>query len=442
MIRSVFVFVVGCYVGLIDLKAQYKNIKLADVKEGIYSATGSSIAVSQKDPNMIVAGIPPDRVLYSFDGGQTWNETQLTSPNGVAGNPSLISDVKGHIYYFHRTDPGGQGKVGDRWLEQIAFHKTTDGGKQWEEGEQPIGLNPPKDQDYPLMATHLRKQNIYVTWTQFDKQDATDADCQANAMFSMSTSGGKKWTKAERLSPAGNCRNDGSTPAGAMSAVDTEGRVFATWSAGGTIYFDRSFDGGATWLSNDIVVTKQTIGWSLNIPGMSHVVAKPMMMIDNSTGPYQNLIYVMWADQRNGADDTDIWMIRSTNRGDNWTEPSKVNQDSSRHHQFMPWMTVDPTTGYVYVVYYDRRDHNDNQTDVYLSYSNDGGNHFTDVKLSETPFMPDESKFLSSYNAISAHKGIIAPIWTRMDGDTRSVITTILKQEDLFPAQPHPKKTK
>jgi hypothetical protein len=193
-------------------------------------------------------------------------------------------------------------------------------------------------------------------------------------------------------------------------------------------------------LSNDIFLNKKTGSWAMNIPGFGRTNGKPMMMIDNSTGPYHNLIYVMWADQRNGENDTDIWMMRSTNRGDNWTEPLKVNQDSSGHHQFLPRMTVDQTTGYVYVIYYDRREHDDTQTDVYMSYSGDGGNHFTDVKLSESPFILQEGKSFSDYNYIAAQKGIIAPIWTRVDGEVISIVTSVIKQDELKMVKPRPRK--
>ncbi len=439
MIKNVIVLA-GFVFLFLDLQAQFKNSKLADLKDNNYPATGPAVTINFKNPNNIVAGISPDRVFYSFDAGQTWTETQLTSPHGVAGNPVLISDVKGHIYYFHRSDPGGQGKVADSWLDRIAFHKTTDGGKTWEEGES-FGSNSSKDQDEPQIAIHPKKQDLYVTWNQFDKYGSKDTTCHSNVLFSMA-SGGKKWSKPVELSPNGDCADADKTPGGAMTAVDMDGRVFAAWSANETIYLDRSFNGGSMWLSNDIALAKQPGGWHMNIPGVGATHGKPMIMIDNSTSAYHNLIYVMWADQQNGKDNTDIWMMRSSNRGDNWTQPMKVNQDSSQHHQFLPRMTVDQTTGNVYVMYYDRRDHDDDQTDVYLSYSSDGGNHFTDVKISETSFTPAEGKFQSDYNSISAQKGVIVLAWTRTDGDATGVWTAIIRQDELNVPKSYQKKSK
>jgi hypothetical protein len=86
-------------------------------------------------------------------------------------------------------------------------------------------------------------------------------------------------------------------------------------------------------------------------------------------------------------------------------------------------------------MYYDRRAYDDNRTDVYLAYSMDGGASFKNVRISESPFIPAEGVFFGEYNNISAHKGIITPIWTRVDEGKTSVWTTVIKHEDLSKIQ-------
>jgi hypothetical protein len=68
---------------------------------------------------------------------------------------------------------------------------------------------------------------------------------------------------------------------------------------------------------------------------------------------------------------------------------------------------------------------------VYLAYSADGGATFKNVLISEKSFTPQEDGFFGDYNNISAHEGIIAPIWTRMDEGKTSVWTTVIRQEEL-----------
>jgi hypothetical protein len=144
----------------------------------------------------------------------------------------------------------------------------------------------------------------------------------------------------------------------------------------------------------------------------------------------------MWADQTNGENDTDIWFTRSSNYGDNWTSPIKVNQDATKTHQYLPWMTVDQSSGYIYAVYYDRSEHDDMQTDIYLAWSVDAGSTFKNIKISESSFLPSESAFFGDYTNITAHQGIIAPIWTRMDDGKTSIWTTIITHDQLSKIKP------
>jgi carbohydrate-selective porin OprB len=42
----------------------------------------------------------------------------------------------------------------------------------------------------------------------------------------------------------------------------------------------------------------------------------PVLKVDNSKSRMNGSLYLVWADQRNGENDTDIWFMRSTNQGD------------------------------------------------------------------------------------------------------------------------------
>jgi len=411
--------------------AQFKNIKLAELSGEVFPPAGPSIAINHKNPDNIVAGVEKDRAFYSKDGGASWFETKLQSPFGMGGYPTLISDSKGGMYFFHLSDLNGKGQTDDAWLDRIICQKSSDEGATWKSGE-PFGYQPGKNQYRAWASVAFKKQDLYATWTQFDKYGATDTTLHSNIMFSLSDSDGKKWSKPVRLNQfSGDCALSDNTTTGAMTAVDVKGRIFATWAHAGSIYFDRSYDNGKTWLSHDLPITQQQGGWAMEIPGIKHGNGTPSFVIDNSPSRYHGSLYIVWADQRNGADDTDVWMIRSGNGGDNWSPPLRINKDERQGtHQFLPWVTVDQTTGYVYVVYYDRRNYDDTQTDVYLAYSADGGSSFGEAKISESPFTPDGNFSLEHIN-ISAHKGVVAPIWTRSDNGKISVITSIIKDGDF-----------
>lgn len=412
--------------------AQFKNIPLAKEADGVYPPVEPSVAINPRNPKNIVVGVVLDRAIYTKDGGETWKESKLVSPYGVFGDPALVADSKGDFYFFHLADPSGKGRTHDAWLDRIVVQKSTDGGATWSEGSS-IGHNPPKDQDKPWPAVHPRKQSLYVAWTQFDKYGSRDTTCRSNILFSASDNGGKKWRKPVRISQlAGDCVDDDNTAEGAVPAVGSNGRLFITWAVQETIFFDRSYDGGKRWLKNDLAIQRIYGGWKMKIPGLDRCNGMPVLMVDNSPSRFSGSLYLVWADQKNGANDTDIWFSRSTSSGDNWTSPVRINKDGPGKHQFLPWMTVDQTTGHIYIVYYDRRAYTDNQTDVYLAHSADGGNNFTETKISESPFTPTEAKFFGDYNNIAAHKGMIVPVWTRMDDGRTSVWTALIKQDDLI----------
>lgn len=438
MIKSVGVMSLLCLIAF-ESGAQFKNIKLDDASPG-NRVTEPSITINPKNTKNIVAASILDNIYFTFDGGQTWEKTKLTSPYGVYGDPVLVSDEKGNLYSFHLSDPTGEGSKNEKSLDHIICHISKDGGKTWDQGNS-VGYNPPKDQDKPW-ATVDSKDNLFVTWTQFDKYHSSDSTCQSNILISTS-SNGKKWSKPKQLSQLpGNCTDDDNTAKGAVPAVGPDGKIFVAWSNQNKIIMDRSFDGGGLWLENDIAITSQPGGWDLKIPGHDRSNGLPVLMVDKSKGTYRGCIYIVWADQRNGGNDTDVWFMRSNNHGDNWSSPKKMGNDDKGKHQYLPWMTVDQVTGYIYIVYYDRSAYDDNQTDVYLGYSSDSGANFKSVKISETPFIPIDTSFFGDYTNIAAHNGIITPIWARMDDGKASVWTTVIRQEDLIPVKESAKNKK
>lgn len=424
------VLVVAFAFSTVVVHAQFKNILLDEGDDG-NRACEPSIAISLKDPKVIVAASVLDNVYNTADGGLTWTKSKLKSPFGVWGDPAVISDFKGNFYYFHLSDPTGKNWDSEEILDRIVVQESGDDGKTWSEGSS-IGLNPPKDQDKEW-AIADRKGNFYVTWTQFDKYGSDDPACQSNILLSRS-SNGKKWSDPTVISQLpGNCLDDDNTTEGAVPAVTPDGlKVFVAWSNQGKLFFDRSMDGGHTFLTNDIQIGEQIGGWDIKIPGLDRSNGMPVLVCDNSKkGVYNHSLYLVWADQRNGVDDTDIWFMRSVNYGDNWTTPTRINPDRPGKHQFLPWITIDPSNGNIYILYYDRGAYDDLQTDVMLAYSIDGGSSFKNVKISEKPFSPDEKSFFGDYTNISANEGIIAPIWTRMDDGKTSVWTAIIKHEEL-----------
>ena len=142
-----------------------------------------------------------------------------------------------------------------------------------------------------------------------------------------------------------------------------------------------------------------------------------------SASPYRGRVYVLWSDQRAGSDDTDIFLARSSDGGFAWSQPVRVNGDETTRQQFFPAASLDPATGIIYVVYYDRRATIGDATDVYLSRSADGGQTFHRTRVSDASFTPVSGVFFGDYIGIVAWNRRIYPIWMRMDAQALSVWT-------------------
>lgn len=402
--------------------SQHTNVKVGDGFTG-WPLNEPSIFISRMNTDNMVVGTNPNYYFSSIDGGLTWSMDTISSSYRVFCDPCIISDKNGYFYYFHIGVP----------TDKIICQKLTQIGGDWTNGSY-TGLNGDKDQDKEWAVVDFNNNNIYVTWTQFDKYGSKDSSLKSNIMFSRSIDNGESWSTAVQINEVpGDCRDDDNTVEGAVPAVGPNGEVYVSWAGPEGIVFDRSLDYGDTWLENDIHVSDIPGGWSYDIPGIlpNWVNGFPVTSCDISNGQHRGTIYINWSDQRNGEDDTDIWVSKSIDGGDTWSDPIRVNDDPPGHHQYYTWMDIDQTNGIIYVVFYDRRNFNDNHNDVYLAVSKDGGETFVNFKISDTPFLTENNVFLGDYTNISAHNNVIRPVWIRKDDNLRSVWTAIIKPELL-----------
>jgi len=232
--------------------AQPKNIKLIDQAAGSGPVINPTVAINQKDINNWVVGVAPNSTLYTHDGGKTWKLSKSESSWSNYGDPALISDGKGVFYNLHAAGPGGK-TAADNRQDRIVCRTSSDGGSSWEV-ENFFGNQPPHDEVRPRPAV-LHRGSLYATWTQFNRDGETDSTCHSNILLSMSSNDGRKWSEPVQINQApGDCHDDAQTMQGAAPAVNTEGKLFVTWSNRGVIFLDRSYDGGKTWLSNDLAV--------------------------------------------------------------------------------------------------------------------------------------------------------------------------------------------
>ena len=407
----------------------FENIRIAKAEKGErMGPCEPSIAVSPKNTQNVAAGAILNRCYWSNDGGRTWGDSILNSKtSGIYGDPVLLADWKGNFFYAHLSDPEGKNWLSEKLLDRIVIQKSTDGGKTYDDGSW-CGLRHPKDQDKPWLCADPKTGNIACSWTEFDKYASRNLEKDhSRILFSQSTDGGKSWSEALAISQfEGDCLDSDNTTEGAVPAYGPNGEIYVAWAYGEKIWFDRSTDGGKTWLDKDIVAADQPGGWDIEIPGIGRSNVMPVLVCDLSASPQRGALYLCWGDQRHGDTDTDIFIAKSTDGGLNWSKPIPVNDDKKKRQQFFPWLAIDQVTGYLYTIFYDRRNYTDEQTDVYVAVSQDGAKSFRNLKVSKSPFDPDKSVFFGDYNHIAAHNGVVRPIWTRLDHGSLSVWTAIM----------------
>ncbi len=407
---------------------QFINVKLPIPKKAtyFYSQVEPSIYINPNNVNEVIAGSVLSDYYYSKDGGKNWVSKSIKSKkNGVHGDPCMLIDYEGNYYYFHLSKIADETLIGGIVCERSKTIK----GNFNKEGHTLVNG---KFHDKEWVAVNKDNSHIYMTWTQFDVYGSDDPLNRSNILFSKSEDFGRSWSDPMDISSfSGDCLDDDLTAEGAVPTVGPNGEIYVCWALGSKLYFNYSLDNGKSWLEEEIEIAQQKGGWAIDIPGIYRCNGMPVTICDISSSENRGNIYVNWADQRNGTDNTDIWIKRSIDGGKTWSKDIKVNSDNSKRHQFLTWMTIDQSTGYLYVVYYDRRAYVDNQTDVYLSVSKDGGESFKDYKISEHSFLPNPEMFFGDYTNISALDGEVRPIWTHLDNRKISLFTAIISQNNL-----------
>lgn len=397
--------------------AQYTNVMITNTG----SPNEPTICINPRNTNQIAAGSNLNFYFYSTNSGLNWTKATLNSTYSVWGDPAITVDTAGNFYYGHLANPQG-----GYFIERIVVQKSTNGGINWNNGSH-AGYIPPKQQDKEWLCVDPRNNNIYMSWTQFDQYGSGNPADSSVILFSGSTNSGDTWSDAIRINKiAGDCLDEDNTVEGAVPCTGPNGEIYVSWSGPLGIVMNRSTDSGITWLPDDKFVTSQPGGWDLAIPGIYRANGLPITACDISNGPHRGNIYINWTDQRNGVTDTDVWLIKSTDGGDTWSAVKRVNDDPPGKQQFFTWMTIDQATGYLYFVFYDRRNYTNTQTDVYMAKSTDGGETFINFKVSSSPFTPTASTFFGDYTNVTAYNGKVRPIWTRLDNNTLSLYTAIV----------------
>jgi hypothetical protein len=393
-----------------------------------------SIAVNPGNPQQLVTAWQVNAsVAYSTDGGQTWTIAEGTAPKDyrISGDVSVTYDSGGQaLLCYIAFDKLGTSQYWARGATRngIFVRRSRDGGKTWDENAVSVFSHdsqpgiPFEDKPYIVADTvSQHRGNLYIGWTQFTL-NASDL------IFSRSTDGGQTWTPPIKLNSApGLPRDDNGALEGFDAAVGPDGTLYTIWDDRAGIMMAVSHDGGRTF-THDRRIIAAGPGY-FGIAGVSRSNGFPQIGIDprgkdgqppsaasgKSKGGKGGNLYVAWSDYTNG--DVDVFVSSSSNQGKTWSTPVRVNTDPIHNgdDQFFQWMAVDPVSGAINLIFYDRRGGNADTT-VTLARSTDGGKTFSNYAWDTEAFDAD-GDFLGDYLAITAFGNKVYGAWAHQTSE-------------------------
>jgi len=394
------------------------------------------------DYALIATGFGGNGVAYSTNGGVSFTRLSTGVPlpanfDNAGGDPGVAFDSQGRLYYSHL----GIGAGPDFQQNSGVFVARSDnGGVNW---NATVGVatnvssmgsrvnfedKPYIDADRNVASPH--RDRVYLTWTRFYEGNypGTSTAGGGDIMLSHSDDGGQTWSAAIRLSATadlgGNTGTGGagrSFVQGSLPRVGPDGSVYVAFHFSGRTCLRRSTDGGATFgaitfpfgnSSDASRIVAQPSEWTFRVNDF------PSMATDPTRPGY---VYVVNADDPTNdasGDNGDIIFARSTNFGASWGAPVKLNDDAGTASQVFPWIAV-TGGGNVGVIWYDARNASgSNTTDVYGTFSSDGGGSFQpNFRVTDVTFNPNTGQFggntfFGDYNGLAAGASLFYALWT------------------------------
>jgi hypothetical protein len=145
-------------------------------------------------------------------------------------------------------------------------------------------------------------------------------------------------------------------------AIGPAGQVMVTYQKpaekASKIYVDVDADGlGPGGFAKPVLVTgTHTVDFDfISAQPNRGIDAEAGLAIDRSNGPFNGRVYLVYTDQTPGTENTDIFLRYSDTNGALWSNPIRVNDDSTLTTQMLPRVAIDNTSGQVAVGWYDAR---------------------------------------------------------------------------------------
>ncbi len=349
--------------------------------------------------------------IYSDDGGATFVDGgQLPSPGtdviGTTRFPEVFGDpdVKylGGCNFVYSSIVVAKFSA-TRSVQTLGVHRSTDCGHTWtgpfvvpaasNPHGQVSGSGSPRDAaDKEFIDVDPDTGRVIMSWSNFTPFSAGGVEISTTFSDDVLSGTPPTWS-ARQIVSATAADGQSSCP---RFAGHGSNNAYVTWrrfpfpgvfgGRGNTIAFARSIDNGATWgpavdLTSEFFTMDQVLG-------NDRVSTGPTLAVDNSGGPFNGNLYLVHSNN-DLHDAGDIDFRRSIDGGVTFSPAVKLDsRPGNDRGQWNSWVTVDQTTGRVWVFYYDQgiADTGD-LSETTVTHSDDGGVHWSPpVPLTARPF--------------------------------------------------------
>ena len=357
--------------------------------------------------------------FFTDDGGQTYGGQVEGAGGANSGDPTTAMSLGGRMFVGFIHSNSGQGvSYSDDGIAWTSVQSAPNPGSMLDKNHLWIDNSPSSPYE----------GNVYDAWTDFGGTYDTEIG------FVRSEDDGLSYSSKIILSSAVNA---GSHNQGVNIQTGPNGEVYVVWTIYDSWPSDEtalgmavSTDGGATFAPAERILSNikgiRTTETSKNM----RVNSFPSMSVDMATGT----IYVVWTNIGepgvNSGTNLSVYMIKSDDEGETWSDAIRVNQGENVNGKeaYFPWITCDPETGTLSVIYYDDRNVSSTQVETWVSNSFDAGETWEAFKVSDVAFTPSPlpgmaTGYMGDYLGIAARGGIVYPAWC--DNRTGSLLTYV-----------------